>query len=168
MRENDQSGGVTIGNVYGDIEGSIIAGRDVSDVVINLGGQPTLADKEDVTADNLRELLAQIQQELDALSAQQEELKAVSALGPRKVIQAQEYINEVAQAVEAETPEKNESLMEYLEEAASSLDGILKNARKKVEEAGEVVQPIIDKLSPLVKKVIVAGKWAAKLGLIVL
>ena len=55
MTEKKQSGGVTIGNVSGGIHGSIIAGRDVKNATITMGGQPISVDKEP-TSDELKQL----------------------------------------------------------------------------------------------------------------
>ena len=67
---------VHIGDVTGGIHGSIIAGRDVTNATITIGGQPTPAAKEP-TVDELKQLLAEIQGELAEITAQQEALKEV-------------------------------------------------------------------------------------------
>ena len=56
-------------NAPGGLQGTVIAGRDVRDVTITVGGQPTAAAKEDLQVDDLKQLLSEIQAQLAALVA---------------------------------------------------------------------------------------------------
>ena len=166
---NDEPGsGVKIGNVTGGIHGSIIAGRDVRNATITLGGQPTPADKEP-TVDELKQLLAEIQQELAAVTAQQPALKEVSAAAPFTAQGAEQSVKEAAEKVKSEIkPDEARSLQKSLEEATNLLSGILAGAKTVAQRAGEVgraVKPLAEKLEPLVEKVGVAAFWVARLWL---
>ncbi|RME46564.1 MAG: hypothetical protein D6796_08855 [Caldilineae bacterium] len=160
--------GVHIGNVSGGIHGSIIAGRDVKDVTITVGGQPTPADKTP-TAEELKALLDEIRQELATLSEQKEALKQISAASPFTAQGAAESVAEAAEKVSPELPpEEGKSVQKSLTEATSLLEGILDGAKSVAEKAGEVgkaVKPIADTLAPLVEKLAVAALWAGKLWL---
>jgi len=166
MTGNDSS--VHIGNVSGGIHGSIIAGRDVKNATITIGGQPTPADKEP-TVDELKTLLDEIRQELAALSEQQEALEKISDDAP---FTAQGAVASVAKAAEKVSPElppeEGESVQKKLTRASTLLGGILEEAKSVAEKAGEVgqaVKPIAETLAPLVEKLAVAALWAGKLWL---
>jgi len=170
MTNDEQFSGVTIGKVTGGIHGSIIAGRDVTNATITMGGQPTPADKEPTVAE-LQQLLAEIQQGLAEIIAQQDVLKEISSAAPFTAQGAEQSVKDVAKEVEetAEVgPEEAKSMQESLTEATTLLSGILdgaKTAAEKAVEVGKAVQPIADKLAPLVEKVAVAAFWVAKLWL---
>ncbi|MFQ5578220.1 MAG: hypothetical protein ACE5G8_14650 [Anaerolineae bacterium] len=168
MSSNDPSSSVSIGNVSGGIHGSIIAGRDVKDVTITLGGQPTPADKEP-SVDELKQLLAEIQDELAAVMAEKETLQQISVATPFTAQGAEQSVNQAAEQVEAELePEAAQSVQKSLGEATSLLGNILDGAKMVAEKAGavgEAVKPIAEKLAPLVEKVAVAALWAGKLWL---
>jgi hypothetical protein len=99
MKQDRQPGGVTIGNVTGGIQGSMIAGRDVTHATITIGGQPTPADKEP-TLDELKQLLAEVQHELAAITAQQEALKAISSAAPFTVQGAEQSVKDATKKIE--------------------------------------------------------------------
>ena len=168
MTEKTQSGGVSIGDVSGGIHGSIIAGRDVTNATITLGGQPTPADKEP-TIDELRQLLAEIQAELADITAQQDALREISADAPFTAQGAEASVSQAATEVEGEVDqEQAESVQKSLEKATSLLGGILDGAKtvaQKSVEVAEAVKPIVERLEPLVEKVGVAAFWVAKLWL---
>ncbi len=166
---NDQSfGGVTIGNVSGGIHGSIIAGRDVSGATITLGGQLTSAGKQP-TFDELRLLLTEVQRELAELAAQKDALKEISPATPFTAQGAEQSVKDAAAKVEPEMkPEEAGSVQKSLAEAISLLGGILDGAKTVAEKTGEVgkaVQPLVERLGPLVDKVAVAALWVARLWL---
>jgi DNA repair ATPase RecN len=170
MNQDDPKGGVSIGHVSGGIHGSIIAGRDVKNAMINLGGQPTPADK-DPTVEELQQLLAEIQQELAAVTAQPETLSEVSTFAPTNVQQIETVVGEVAQQVEAnkEAPAAPDKLKKNLADATSLLSNILESAKVVAEKGGQVataVQPLAEKLAPLVEKLGVAAFWVGKLWLL--
>jgi ABC-type transporter Mla subunit MlaD len=169
---NDKQAGVTIGDVTGGIHGSIIAGRDVKNATITLGGERVPADK-DPTVDELKQLLAEIQEGLAEIAAQQDTLAQVSAAAPYTARGAQQAISEATQTVgegvpELE-PEEAESVQERLKEATSLLGTILDGAKTVAKKTGEVVsavQPLAEKLEPLLEKIGVAALWVAKLWLL--
>jgi len=171
MTGNEESlSEVHIGNVTGGIHGSIIAGRDVKNATITIGGQPTPADKEP-TLDEFKQLLAEIQQELAEVVAQQDALKQVSSATPFTAQGAEQAVKDVAKKVEAKPemkPEEAKSAQKSLGEATTLLGGILDGAKTMAQKAGEVgkaVKPIAEKLAPLVEKLGVAAFWVAKLWL---
>lgn len=168
MTNDRPSAGVTIGNVSGGIHGSIIAGRDVSGATITLGGQPTPADKQP-TFDELQRLLAEVQRELAELAAQKDALKEVSPAAPFTAQGAEQSVKDAAAKVAPEMkPEDAGSVQKSLAEATSLLGGILDGAKmvaEKASEVGKAVQPLVERLGPLVDKVAVAALWVARLWL---
>jgi hypothetical protein len=160
---------VSIGDVSGGIHGSIIAGRDVSNATITIGGQPTPADKEPTVAE-LQQLLAEIQQELAEVVAQQEALKEISSAAPFTAQGAEQSVKDAADKVEPEIkPEEARSVQKSLAEATTLLSGILDGAKtvaQKVGEVGSAVKPLAEQLEPLVEKVAVAALWVARLWLL--
>jgi hypothetical protein len=167
-RKDENQYGVRIGNVSGGIHGSIIAGRDVTNATITLGGQPTPADKEPIL-EELKQLLAEIQRELAAITAQEEALKEVSSAAPFTAQGAEANVKEAAAKIEGKVDkEQADSVQKSLAEATTLLGGILDGARivaEKATEVGLAVKPIAEKLEPLVEKLGVAALWAAKLWL---
>ena len=168
MEKDQQSTGVTIGNVSGGIQGSIIAGRDVKNATVTIGGQPVPADKEP-TVPELKQLLAEIQRELADMSTEKEAFKALSPVTPFAVQGAEATVKDAAEKVERDMkPESARSVQKGLLEATSLLGGVLDGARVVAEKAGAVVSagmPIAEKLGPLVDKVATAAWWVAKLWL---
>lgn len=169
------SGGVAIGNVTGGIQGSIIAGGDVTTrdfgPTITLGGQPVSVDKEPTVAE-LKQLLAEIRQGLAEITAQQEALRAISPAAPFTTQGAEQSVKDAAEQVETSAdvkPEEAKSIQESLTEATGLLSTILDSAKtvtQKASEAAITVKPVVEKLAPLVEKVGVAAFWAAKLWLL--
>ena len=170
MSDKKRSGGVTIGDVTGGIYGSIIAGRDVKNATISLGGEPVPADKEP-TVDELKQLLTEIQEGLAEVTAQQEALKAVSEATPHIAQGAEQAVKDAADTVvgkEEIEPEDAKSVQESLKEATGLLGGILDGAKsvaEKTEGVFNAVQPLTEKLAPLVEKAGVAALWVAKFWL---
>ena len=63
-KKNEESvSEVHIGNVTGGITNSIIAGRDVTNATITVGGKPVPANRKP-TFEELKQLLIEVQQEL--------------------------------------------------------------------------------------------------------
>jgi hypothetical protein len=168
MTSDKQPDGVTIGNVQGGIHGSIIAGRDVRDATITLGGQPTPADKQP-TVDELRQLLAEIQRELAELAAQKDALKKISPATPFTAQGAEQSVRDAVEKIEPDIkPDEAQSVRKSLTEATSLLEMILEGAQTVAEKTGEVgkaLQPVIERLGPLVERVGVAALWVARLWL---
>lgn len=165
---NDSLSEVHIGNVSGGIHGSIIAGRDVKNATITIGGQPTPADKQP-TVDELNQLLAEIKKELAEITTQQGVLKEVSPAAPFTAQGAEQSVKDAAEKIKPEMkPEEAKSVQQSLIEATTLLSGILDGAKTVAQKAGEVgqtVKPIAEKLEPLVAKIGVAAFWIAKLWL---
>lgn len=166
MTGKAKTGGVNIGNVSGGIRGSIISGGDVRDVTINLGGRPTAASKSP-SAEEVRQLLAELREELAELAAQKEALEAISPASPSIAQGAERSVEQAATKV-SQDPEPTEmkSIQAHLSEAASLLTTILDGARSVAEKAGEAqgaVQPLIERLASLVKKLAVGAMWVARL-----
>jgi hypothetical protein len=156
-------------NATGGMQGTVVAGRDARDVTITVGGQPTLAAKEDLQVDDLRQLLAEIQTKLAALAADKEALQAISAAAPFAAQGAEASVNQVAAQVEGEVKEEDaKSLSSNLADASSLLGSILDGAKTVAQKAGEVgqaVKPIAEALEPLVEMLGVAALWVGKLWL---
>jgi len=172
MKKRELSGGVTIGDVTGGIRSSIIAGRDVSNATITLGGEPVQAEKEP-TVEELKQLLAEIEAGLAQVTAQQNTLAQVSVASPYTAQGAEQAINQATQTVEDRSPEleseEAESVLERLEEATSLLGTILdgvKTMAKKTGEAASALQPLAEALGPLLEKIGVAALWVTKLWLL--
>lgn len=171
MANSKPSGGVTIGDVTGGIHGSIIAGRDVSNATITIGGQPSPADKEPTVAE-LKQLLTEIQGELAEITAQGEVLKGISPAAPLTAQGAEQNVKEAAQKIEEKPelePDEAKSVQERLTEATKLLGSILDGARmvaQKAVDAGKAMQPIVEKLAPLVERVGVAAFWVSKVWLL--
>jgi len=168
MTKDKQSGGVTIGDVTGGIHGSIIAGRNVRNATINVGGEQVPADKEP-TVDELKQLLTEIKQELAEITTQQDALKEISSAAPFTAQGAEQSVKDVAEKIESEmSPQEAKSVQKSLTEATNLLSGILDGAKtvtQKTVEVGKAAQPIAEKLAPLVEKVAVAAFWVGRLWL---
>ncbi len=169
MKQNRKSGGVTIGKVSGGITNSIIAGRDVKNATITVGGQLIAADKKP-NIDELKQLLTEIQQEVAQLRvSQQDALKALSAGTPFIAQGVEETVKEASEKINLEMKSEDaESVQQSLTEATNFLTGILDGARSVAEKAGALagaVSPLAENLAPLVDKVSVAAFWVAKLWL---
>jgi hypothetical protein len=162
-------GGVSIGDVSGGIQGSIIAGGDVEGATVSY--EALAAAEEAPTVEKLQELLAQIQGALAEVTAQQEALQQVSAAAPYTVQGAQQSIAAAAEAIEASpemAPEQAKSVQQSLQEATGLLNGILegaKTAAEKAVEVGQAVKPIAQALEPVLQTLAVAGTMVAKLWL---
>lgn len=76
MPNTNGSSSVQFGNVTGGITNSIIAGRNITNATITVGGQPVPANKEP-TFEELKQLLTEVQQELADIVAQEEALKKI-------------------------------------------------------------------------------------------
>lgn len=168
MANDKRSGGVTMGNISGGIHGSVIAGRDVSNATVTIGGQPIPVDKAP-TVDELKQLLAEVRRELAEISTQKEALKEVSPATPFTIQGTEQSIKDAADRLAPEMqPEQAESVQKRLTEATSLISSILERAKMVAEKAGEVsnaVQPLVERLAPLVEKLGVAALWVAKLWL---
>jgi hypothetical protein len=165
--QQDQSGGVTVGDVSGGIHGSIIAGRDVVGSTASYDASVKAA--EEPTVEKLQELLDQIQKALAELNAQQELLEQIDPAAPVQAQLAEKQVNTAAgsaQAPDEVKPEDAESMKERLEQASGLLNGILdaaKSAADKAVEVGKAVKPIAEALEPVVVNLAVAVAWVAKL-----
>ncbi len=168
MSEKKQSSGVTIGNVSGGVYGSVIAGRDVRNANITIGGQPTSADKEPTLVE-FNQLMREIQKELQEITQLKDALKAVSSAAPFTAKGAEQSVKDAAVELVAKPkvkPEDAKSAQEKLAEATGILSTILDGAKAIAQEASETgtaVKPLIEKLTPLIEKVSVAAFWVAKL-----
>jgi hypothetical protein len=147
MEEGAQSGGVRIGNVEGGIHNSTIAGRDAT---VSLAGRERSIEEQPSAAE-LRQLLLEIQKELaEVMSSQGAGLRQVAPAVPSAQVK----------------PESAKPVQDRLTEATSVLSKILKETTavaEKADEAGTAVQPLLDGLIPLVKKIGVGALWAARL-----
>jgi hypothetical protein len=158
--------GVRIGNVSGGIHGSIIAGRDVKNATISLGGRPTPADKEP-TLEELQQLLAELSDELTVVASQRDALKALSPASVSNAEGARDNVKEAAVKVTPEMrPEEAKSIQGYLVEAADLLGTILGRAKTLGQQAGaaaDAFEGLPERLVPLADKATVAALWAAQL-----
>lgn len=161
---------VHIGSVTGGIHGSVIAGRDVSNATITLGGQPTPASKEPTVAE-LKQLLAEVHTELAALLTHQDTLQQISPAAPFTAQGAAQTVKAVTETVDkaaGQKPLDAQSLHTHLTQTTSLLSSILDGAKTLAQKAGDVasaVKPLAEQLGPLVEKVAVAALWVGKLWL---
>ena len=169
MSQNENSGsGVRIGNVGGSISNSIIAGGDVSNATITVGGKDVPVDKEP-TVEELQQLLTEVTQELTELVGQEEALKLISAATPYTAKGAEENLKDVASKVKPELDkEESQKIGERLKETGSMLSTILDGAKNLIEksvEVGESLKPVMDKLGPVIDRIGVLSIWASRLWL---
>jgi hypothetical protein len=168
MGKDDKPSGVNIGNVSGGIQGSIIAGGNVSHATITVGGKPVEVNK-DPQYDEFIQLLKEIQEEIAGISSEEQTLKEISAGAPLLLQAAGETVNQVADKSQKDEPiaaDEGTTLQGKLQEASNTVGLILNSAKsisEKATEAGKAIKPLIDKLRPLAEKVGVAAIWAAKL-----
>jgi hypothetical protein len=167
------SGRVAIGDVTGGIQGSIIAGRDVTtgafSPAVAVGAH--LVSTGEPTAAELGQLLAEIQKGLAEIVAQQEALKAISPAAPFTAQGAEQSVKDVAAKVNKGDvkPEEAKSMQESLREATGLLSGILDGAKTVAKKTGEVVgavAPLAEKLKPVVEMLGTAAMLVAKLWLL--
>lgn len=170
MAKQKYSSEVRFGNVDGGIHNTIVGGRDVRNATITIHGRPISPDRE-LTVDELRLLLGDIQEDLAKIVAQQEALSEISPDAPSTIQGAEQNIMAAAESI-AETPdvepEQAKTAEQTLEKAAKLLALILDDAKAVIEKAAEVgkaVKPIAAQLEPLIEKVGVAALWVAKLWL---
>jgi hypothetical protein len=162
-----QSGGVSIGDVSGGIQGAIIAGRDVVGSTASYATIPA----EEPTAEKLEELLVQIQKALAEVMSQQEALQQIDPTAHVQAQLAEAQIKTATDAVQAADelrPEDAKSVQSRLEQASGLLNGILEAAKSTAEktiEVGKAVKPIAEALKPVLESLAVAGAWVAKLWL---
>jgi hypothetical protein len=167
---NEERDGVHIGNVTGGISKSVIAGRDIRDVTITLGGRTISADKQPSAAE-LQQLLAEIRQSLAAIVLEQDSLKQISPASPAVAVAAEANVKAAAQviaATPAPTVDQAHSVQQQLAEAASLLGGILKTAAAVAATTGSLAgaaQPLVHSLQPVVNQLAAAAVWVARLWL---
>lgn len=158
---------IDIGGIGGSMQG-VIAGGDVRDVTITIGGQPTAADKQPSLAE-FRQLLADIQQDMAEIVQQQDLLAKVDPAAPFTAQGAEQSVKSAAEQVEPEMEaEEAESVQKRLTTGLNLFAGILDGAKtvaKKTDEVGEAIIPIVQRLEPLVQKLGVAALWTARLWL---
>ena len=168
MVTKEPSGGVRIGNVTGGILGSVIAGRDVSNVTVTLGGKQTTANKEP-SIDEFKQLIMEIQKELAELTTKKDALKEVSPAAPSLAQGAKDSIDNVEQTVKDKPvikPEEGEKVKKVLLDASGLIGIILDEAKSianKAVDAGKAMKPVLDALGPLLDRISIAALWAAKL-----
>lgn len=166
MTNKPETSGVTIGDVIGGITNSIIAGRDIRDVTVTIGGHPVAADK-DPEVDDLKQLLLDIQTELNKIAAERDALSAVSPSAALLTEGIKLNVSDAANTVLATTtPDKAPSVEGRLKEAGTMMAILLKaveGASHGIEETGKALQPLANMIAPLVDKLAVAALWAARL-----
>ena len=161
--------GVRIGNVSGGISGSVIAGRDVSNARVTVGGK-TMSAGDTPTKDDLSQLVADLRRALGELSARGDELRDISPSAPHSIQGAEESLKAAAEKLEADevTPEDAKSAQENLTEAAGLIGTILEKANsmaERVVDVGRAVKPFVERLEPVVEKLAVAALWVGRLWL---
>ena len=150
--DGDTLSEIKIGNVGGDFSGNV-AGRDVN-VDQSITGEALVPREKEEAADELKQLLASIQQQLAEVMAKQDALKEVSPAAPFVTQGVEQTINDSTEKVEADmSAESAQSVQENLKEATTLLTGILDGAKvtaEKIGEVGHAVKPIAEKLEPLI------------------
>ena len=149
---SDKASKIQIGNVGGDFTGNV-AGRDVN-VDQSISGQAPLPVEKEEAVDELKKLLATIQQQLANVIAEQNALKEISSTAPFVAQGAEQVIKDSSETVDVDmSPESAQSVQENLKEATNLLTGILNGAKTVIEKVGEVghaAKPIVEKLEPLI------------------
>ena len=150
--DGDTLSEIKIGDVGGDLSGNI-AGRDVN-VDQSISGQTPLPLEKEDAANELKELLATIQEQLAEVVAEQNALKEVSSAAPFITQGAEQAVKDSTEEIEADmSVESAQSVQGNLEEATNLLTGILNGAKTVLEKIGEVghaAKPIAEKLEPLI------------------
>jgi hypothetical protein len=168
MTKSSGGTGVTIGNVTGGIQGSIIAGRDVRDSTINIGGNEVPADKQPEYSE-IRELLADIHAQLVELAGEEDVLREVSPSAPLAARSAEVSVKAAADSLNPKlSNDEAGSVKQRVTEATSFVSTILDGATSltnKVGAAGDSVQSMVKKTAPLVEKLSVAALWISRLWL---
>src|SRR5690349_6783113 len=139
MARND-SGGVTIGNVGGDIQGSVFVGRDLYENKIEMARHAQAADKQP-TIDELKTLLQEVQSALLEIRKLRPDLQADAALNEVSI--AAEQIRPEVKAEEAA------SIQERIKNAATTVGNVLEGVRDvstKVTQTGSSLKPIAETL----------------------
>lgn len=151
-KKRDKLSEIKIGNVGRDFSGNV-AGRDVN-IDQSVSGQTPLPLEKEDAANELKELLATIQQQLAEVMAEQKALKEISSTAPFVTQGAEQAVKDSSEKVEADmSPESAQSVQKNLNEATNLLTGILNGAKTVIEKVGEVghaAKPIVEKLEPLV------------------
>lgn len=170
MTKKEENYGVSIGDVKGSISNSIIAGRDVQNATISIGGKETRVDKTP-SIDELSQLLNEIQYGMAQVLKEQDVLKEISVAAPHTALGAEVIIKDATEKIQPgiQTDEAK-SVEQGLKEATSLLSTILTGAKTVIEKGGEVAkaaQPFVETLAPLAEKVAVAAIWSGKLATLV-
>jgi hypothetical protein len=160
------AGGVTIGDIHGDIQGSVIASGDVRDVTITVAGRTVAASKQP-DPDEFRQLLFDIHRELSVLTARvdvhQDVLPKVSAAARNAEVTARDVAASMGPELGvAQGARIKKRLSKVAALVGTVLDGT-KSVADKAGEAGKSIQTVVEQLHPLLQRVRVAVLWAAKL-----
>lgn len=151
-KDGDKLSKIQIGNVGGDFTGNV-AGHDVN-IDQSISGQAPLPVKKEEAADELKELLATIQQQLADVIAEQNALKEISSTAPFVTQGAEQAIKEASEKVDVDmSTESAQSVQKNFKDATNLLTGILNGAKTVIEKVGEVghaAKPIAEKLEPLI------------------
>ncbi len=148
--KGDTTSKITVGDIGRDLSGNI-AGRDI---IANQMNQPPPADKDKALVE-LRQLLANIQQQLAEIATQQDVLKEVSPDAPFAIQGTEATVKDTVEKVEAGLEsETARSAQTSLTRAAHWLGDILDSVRtvaEKADQVGNAVNPIAQKLMPLLE-----------------
>ena len=112
-------------------------------------------------------MLSEVQQDLTEITSQSQTLQAISGTATISAQGAEQGIKDALDQVKPEMgPEDAESVQDKLNESITFLEMILDRAKKiakKADGTAKAVQPLIEKLTPLLDKIGVAILWISKL-----
>ncbi len=140
----------------------LLAAPSLLGEVVTIGGKEVPIGKQP-ELDEFRQLLISVQQELLAITAHQETLKAISAAAPAMLTGVKASITNVVEHTQPEIePQHAQSIQKSLTEAKGLLSTVLAGAKTAAEES-EALQDTVEQLEPLVQQTDVLEQWAVKL-----
>lgn len=160
-----RSSGVTIGNITGGIEDSIIAGRDVHNVTISISSPPP--PRKTPSIDELKLLLTEIQQDLSKIATKKEVLQQIAPWAPFTIQRATASVTTVAETIKGKVNDaQSKSTRTNLAEAINLLSRILDNAKtiaQQPTDIGHPAQSITMAMESVVEKLGTASMWVSQL-----
>ena len=161
------TGGGTHGNGSGKNEGGIIARRDWHNVKTSNRSPPS--PEKNPPVEDLKRLLASLQQDMAQLAAQPETLQQIAPSAPFTIQGAAASLNAALEAVAGPVDQaRAKSVQQNLAEAINLLSRSLDSARTVAEQPthlGRSAQTIVAALEPVVEKLGTASVWVCRLWL---
>jgi methyl-accepting chemotaxis protein len=164
-KNNKHSSSVTIGNVSGSIDSSLIAGGNISEVSTSV--KKSDAQEHVPSMEELNELLANIRGQLIQLASKRDGLASISPSMPHGIQGVHDCVEAAIENVKpTASQEQTASAGRELAEAGSLLTHLMNNATKAVDGVSKVAEsakPLVRQLSPLIQSLSLAATWIAKI-----